>query len=473
MKPSAEATKLEGPVFGLAQCVALSVDSKKGLGLIPGGLGCQGQCGVSTFSLCPCGFPPTVQRRAVSEYNMVVVTAGAGGAHKVLLISGKQSSGGLSRSVSVVLPSSSHANSDSDSSATAPPLRKRQRLTHLSPEEKALRRKLKNRVAAQTARDRKKAKMGELEQQVLELEQENQKLYMENKMLRERTSDLVSENEELRQRLGLDTLNTKEKVQVVESVVNDLVLVAGSSESAALRLRVPPQQVQAQPSSSPKSSPLILTLLAMQTLSTNGPHFFVPQSDLLLGILDILDPELFLKGGLPEIPEQEQQVLLVGAAGEPLPASAPEALGAAPVKLEALNELIQFDHIYTKPVEVAHEESVEEVKMEETQEESVAFSTSDEEEIEVEVETVSVKEEPEEVVIPATDHDAIGVDDFLSASPDFDGYEKAAYLTADAYSDSGYERSPSPFSDMSSPLCSDGSWDDMFANELFPQLISV
>lgn len=32
-------------------------------------------------------------------------------------------------------------------------------------------------------------------------------------MLRERTSDLMSENEELRQRLGLDTLVRKEKVK--------------------------------------------------------------------------------------------------------------------------------------------------------------------------------------------------------------------------------------------------------------------
>ncbi|XP_017566673.2 LOW QUALITY PROTEIN: X-box-binding protein 1 [Pygocentrus nattereri] len=393
---------------------------------------------------------------------MVVVTAGAGGAHKVLLISGKQSSGGLGRSVSVVLPSSAHQSSDSDSSATAPPLRKRQRLTHLSPEEKALRRKLKNRVAAQTARDRKKARMGELEQQVIELEQENQKLHMENKMLRERTSNLLGENEELRQRLGLDTLNTKEKVQV-ESGVSDLVLVAGSSESAELRLCV----------SAAGAGPAVIKSEEFTT-DTHAPGHADNESDLLLGILDILDPELFFKGGLPEVSEPEQQHLLVGAAGEPLPASTPGALGTPPVKLEALNELIQFDHIYTKPVEVEHEESVEEMKMEEIPEESVAFSTSDEEEIEVEVETMSVKDEPEEVVIPVTDSHTIGVDDFLSTSPSFDGYEKATYLTADAYSDSGYERSPSPFSDMSSsPLCSDGSWDDMFANELFPQLISV
>ncbi|KAF5906371.1 X-box-binding protein 1, partial [Clarias magur] len=178
---------------------------------------------------------------------MVVVTAGPGGAHKVLLIS----------------PSSSSHSSECN--VGSPPLRKRQRLTHLSPEEKALRRKLKNRVAAQTARDRKKAKMGELEQQVLELEHENQKLHLENQVLRDRTSELMNENVELRQRLGLDTLVRKEKV--LESGASDLVLLNGSSESAALRLRVPPQQVQAQQSSKLRSSPWILTFLTLQTLS--------------------------------------------------------------------------------------------------------------------------------------------------------------------------------------------------------------
>ncbi|KAJ8415357.1 hypothetical protein AAFF_G00423370 [Aldrovandia affinis] len=205
---------------------------------------------------------------------MVVVTAGTGGTHKVLLISGKQNAsstgthGGFSRSISVMLPSSSNqASSDSDSNGSGPPQRKRQRLTHLSPEEKALRRKLKNRVAAQTARDRKKAKMGELEQQVLELELENQKLHIENRLLRDKTDGLLTENEELRQRLGLNTLETKEMVQVLESNVDDVSLVVGSSESAVLRLRVPPQQVQAQQPPNLKSSQWILAVLTLQTLS--------------------------------------------------------------------------------------------------------------------------------------------------------------------------------------------------------------
>lgn len=168
--------------------------------------------------------------------------------------------------------------------------------------------------------------------------------------------------------------------------------------------------------------------------------------------------------------EGHQQLVLSGGAGEQVPASPPAPMGPAPAKLEALNELIHFDHIYTKPAEVASEESICDVKPE-ADPECVAFS-ADDEEIEVEVQTVFVKDEPEDVVIPTTDESPNGVDDFLSDASSFNDFEKTSYLT-DAYSDSGYERSPSPFSNISSPLCCESSWEDMFASELFPQLISV
>ncbi|XP_018558565.1 LOW QUALITY PROTEIN: X-box-binding protein 1 [Lates calcarifer] len=394
---------------------------------------------------------------------MVVVAPGTGGAHKVLLISGKQtgssngSQASFSRPISVVLPSTANqVSSDSDSNSSAgPPIRKRQRLTHLSPEEKALRRKLKNRVAAQTARDRKKAKMGELEQQVLELELENQKLHIENRLLREKTSGLLTENEELRQRLGLDTLDTKEKVQVLLSTGNDTGLGIGSSE----------RSTQATCASAAGAGPAVPKSEDF-SMDTDGPDTTDNESDLLLGILDILDPELFLKSCEQEC--EEPQVLLVGG-GNPVPATTPAPLGAPSVKLEALNELIHFDHIYTKPVEEVSggqcndSESDAEEKIDEA-----SFPIS---EVVVEEETVCIKDEPEEVVIPSCTSQ---VDDFFSAasSPALSGLDKEACL-ADTYSDSGYEGSPSPFSDMSSPLCSESSWEDMFANELFPQLISV
>uniref|UniRef100_UPI0037E82641 LOW QUALITY PROTEIN: X-box-binding protein 1 n=1 Tax=Semicossyphus pulcher TaxID=241346 RepID=UPI0037E82641 len=396
---------------------------------------------------------------------MVVVTAGTGGAHKVLLITGKQtgssngSQTGYSRPISVVLPSSaSQASSDSDSNSSAgPPIRKRQRLTHLSPEEKALRRKLKNRVAAQTARDRKKAKMGELEQQVLELELENQKLHIENRLLRDKTSGLQTENEELRQRLGLDTLDSKEKVQGVLSNGNESGLGIGSSE----------RSTQATCASAAGAGPAVPKSEDF-SMDTDSPDTTDSESDLLLGLLDILDPELFLKSCEQEC--QEPQVLLVGG-GDPVPATTPAPLGTPPVKLEALNELIHFDHIYTKPVEEVSDgpcsdsESDTEEKIDEE-----AFPVA---EVVVEEETVCIKDEPEEVVIPSCNAHS-EVDDFFSAasSPALSGLDKEACL-ADTYSDSGYEGSPSPFSDMSSPLCCESSWEDMFANELFPQLISV
>ena len=49
------------------------------------------------------------------------------------------------------------------------PVRKRANLDHLSPEEKLMRRKLKNRVAAQNARDKKRMKMEEMEAELMRL----------------------------------------------------------------------------------------------------------------------------------------------------------------------------------------------------------------------------------------------------------------------------------------------------------------
>lgn len=196
---------------------------------------------------------------------------------------------------------------------------------------------------------------------------------------------------------------------------------------------------------------------------------------MLLGILDILDPELFLRSCEQEC--REPQVELVGG-GHPVPGPALATLGSPSVKLEALNELIHFDHIYTKPVEVASDgrsSSDSESEAEKIDEASyhVAEVVVVEEEETMTTTTVCVKDEPQEVVIAGRNGQS-QVDDLFSrdSSPALSGLDKEASLV-DAYSDSGYERSPSPFSNMSSPLCAESSWDDVFANELFPQLISV
>lgn len=56
------------------------------------------------------------------------------------------------------------------------------------------------------------------------------------------------------------------QVQCLLSTGNEAGLGIGSSESAALRLRVPPQQVQAQQSLNLKTSQWIQTVLTLQTM---------------------------------------------------------------------------------------------------------------------------------------------------------------------------------------------------------------
>ncbi|XP_066459287.1 LOW QUALITY PROTEIN: X-box-binding protein 1 [Eleutherodactylus coqui] len=390
----------------------------------------------SVYKVLPARSP----RSAPQRPDMVVV-----GAPKVIFIPGNQSDQGDCQSLtSVMLPI--HSPSSPESASSDVPPRKRQRLTHLSPEEKALRRKLKNRVAAQTARDRKKARMSELEQQVLDLEVENEKLLFENKLLREKSHGLLTENQELRQRLGLDALEVKEEeVEVLtQSREDEVRQVTGSAESAALRLCA----------SAAGAGPVVSELDHI-CMDSDSPDSSDCESDILLGLLESLESDMLLT--CEDLAWNQQEVREVESDSISSAPSSP--LGTSSIKLEAINELIKFDHVYTKPLcsEQDSELGIETSVVIKTEEASLSSSYID---------PISVKEESQEEVVPPV----VDTQSFLKSTEDI--VEKPVSLL-ETGSDSGYEGCASPFSDMSSPLNSDQTWEDNFPTELFPQLLDV
>lgn len=174
--------------------------------------------------------------------------------------------------------------------------RKRRRLTHLSPDEKMLRRKLKNRVAAQTARDRKKNQMSDLEIKIAALESENQKLAAENSTLKVESGTLLQENEVLKERLssiGCSSVKTEmgtgsavstdllqkgqsppvscsRKTYAASMLTFSLTLLLASSNKARSKpilLRTPPQY----------SSIPCLATLSQSPQTTQEPQWWGPQ----------------------------------------------------------------------------------------------------------------------------------------------------------------------------------------------------
>jgi len=138
--------------------------------------------------------------------------------------------------------------------------KKRKRLTNLTPEERLMRRKLKNRVAAQTARDRKKQRMDELETMLTQIEAENKRLQAENNALRIKTGKLTTENIQLKERLGQTGSDDDDS--------DSEALVTRSPGSAALN--TPQQQEQILSpvlhSSLPRQSRLVQMILTVSLI---------------------------------------------------------------------------------------------------------------------------------------------------------------------------------------------------------------
>jgi len=164
-----------------------------------------------------------------------------------------------SSNIQGITPITSEIKKEVDDDSSEQPVRKRANLDHMSTEEKMMRRKLKNRVAAQNARDKKRVKMDEMEDKIKRLEQQNKMLMEKQQDLINLSQRLMKENEMLSGKSSQDTSFIKVEPQVYED----------SDISQNHVLYVPPLSPESLPRSpSPSSSISSSTMTQQQRLSS-------------------------------------------------------------------------------------------------------------------------------------------------------------------------------------------------------------
>ncbi|XP_015124985.1 X-box-binding protein 1 [Diachasma alloeum] len=153
---------------------------------------------------------------------------------------------------------------------------KKRRLDHLTWEEKLQRKKLKNRVAAQTSRDRKKAKLDELEETVRALHEQNDLLSEECALLRSQNEALIAETQRLKSESKSPSENSQSASSVTycESCQNRVACVKPTLGSAASPNPLPQGgKTQSAPALT-QNATVILKILTLYLLSRSSLEIF-------------------------------------------------------------------------------------------------------------------------------------------------------------------------------------------------------
>ncbi|XP_046816729.1 X-box-binding protein 1 [Vespa velutina] len=179
---------------------------------------------------------------------------------------------------------------------------KKRRLDHLTWEEKLQRKKLKNRVAAQTSRDRKKAKLDELEETVRTLRERNDVLTQECALLKSQNESLISETKILRRER--ETSNMSEQLcSSCQARVGCPVPSLGSAVSPQNPL---PQGGTVQSAPSLTLTPGAAILLKIMTLYLLSKNYL----EISKGMITSIDSKNLQKASFEKLPQKWKQILI-------------------------------------------------------------------------------------------------------------------------------------------------------------------